>query len=697
MKNYAAKDIRNFAVVGHGGSGKTTLSEAMLSLSGKINRIGSIESGTTTSDYHHDEHQRQISIHSSPLHLEWDDIKFNLIDTPGYLDFIGEAISSLAVVDAAVVVVHAVNGIEVGTEQVWNYASNYRLPKIIVVNGLDKEHTQFDKILQQAKSNFGSNVFPLQLPVNAGPGFNQVVDVLRSELITYSTDGSGKYSEEELPEKWQEKIKELHEELIEYVAESDDTLLEKFFEEGNLSEEEMREGLHRAIQDQVFIPVFCTTATQNIGTARLMDFISKYGSSPVDRATIQAENADSGETIEVALDGSAPVVHVFKTISEAHVGELSFFRVYSGSVSTGMDLQNTTRGNSERFGQMFLMNGKDRTSVPSLNAGDIGAVVKLKDTHTGNTLTGPSNKVKLSSVKLPNSNIHLGIRSKLKGDEERIATGLSTIHEEDPTFIYRVDSELHQTVISGQGELHLQVSIDRLKRKFNVDVETFKPRIPYRETIRGKGSSKYRHKKQSGGAGQFAEVWMRIESKPRGEGIEFTHSLVGQSVDRVFVTSVEKGVNVSCTEGILAGYRVVDLKVDFYDGKQHPVDSKDIAFQMAGKQAFREAFMEAQPCLLEPILNIEIKVPDSFMGDVMGDMSSRRGKIIGIDAEGESQSIKAQAPQAEMYQYSTTLRSLTGGRGIHFEEFSHYEEVPRDMERKVVATAKAAQGTEDKE
>ena len=697
MKNYAAKDIRNFAVVGHGGSGKTTLSEAMLSRSGKINRIGSVESGTTVSDYHHDEHQRQISIHSSPLHLEWDDIKFNLIDTPGYLDFIGEAISSLAVVDSAVIVVHAVNGIEVGTEQVWNYASNYKLPKIIVINGLDREHTQFDKILQQAKSNFGSNVFPLQLPVNAGPGFNQVVDVLRSELITYSTDGSGKYSEEKLPEEWQERIKALHEELIEYVAESDDTLLEKFFEEGSLSEEEMREGLHRAIQDQVFIPVFCSAATENIGAARLMDFISKYGSSPVDRATIHAENVNSGETTDVALDGSAPVVHVFKTISEAHVGELSFFRVYSGSVSTGMDLHNTTRGNSERFGQMFLMNGKDRTSVSSLNAGDIGAVVKLKDTHTGNTLTGPSNKVKLSSVKLPNSNIHLGIRSKSKGDEERIAMGLSTIHEEDPTFIYRVDPELHQTVLSGQGELHLQVSIDRLKRKFNVDVETFKPRIPYRETIRGKGSSKYRHKKQSGGAGQFAEVWMRVESKPRGEGIEFTHSLVGQSVDRVFVPSVEKGVNFACTDGVLAGYRVVDLKVDFYDGKQHPVDSKDIAFQMAGKQAFREAFMDAQPCLLEPILNIEIRVPDNFMGDVMGDMSSRRGKIIGMDSEGESQLIKAQAPQSEMYQYSTTLRSLTGGRGIHSEEFSHYEEVPRDMETKVVAAAKAAQNTEDKE
>ena len=387
-------------------------------------------------------------------------------------------------------------------------------------------------------------------------------------------------------------------------------------------------------------------------------------------------------------------VHIFKTISEAHVGELSFFRVYSGSVSTGADLYNTTLNNSERFGQMFLMNGKDRTSIAKLNAGDIGAVVKLKNTHTGNTLTGTNNKVKLSSVELPSSNIHLGLKSKSKGDEEKIATGLATIHEEDSTFIYNVDPELHQTVISGQGELHLQVSIDRLKRKFNVDIETFKPRIPYRETIKGQGSSKYRHKKQSGGAGQFAEVWMRIESKSRGDGVEFVHSLVGQNVDRVFVPSVEKGVNAACTEGVLAGYRVVDVKADFYDGKQHPVDSKDIAFQMAGKQAFREAFMQAQPCLLEPILDIEIRVPEDFMGDVMGDMSSRRGKIIGMDAEGTFQLIKAQAPQSEMYQYSTTLRSLTGGRGIHSEKFSHYEEVPRDMESKVIAESKVSQEEE---
>ena len=691
MKDYAANKIRNFALVGHGSSGKTMLSEAMLLKSGEINRLGSIEAGSTVSDYHHDEHDRQISIHSSPLHLEWNETKFNLIDTPGYLDFIGETISSLAVVDAAIIVIHAVNGIEVGTEQVWNYSSDFGLPKTLVINGLDRENTKFDDILKQAKKHFGSNVFPMQLPVNAGPGFNKIIDVLRSELITYSTDGSGKFKEEELPDEWKGQVKELHQELIEYVAESDDTLLEKFFDQGNLSEEEMRKGLHHAIQNQILIPLFCTSANLNIGAARLMDFISKYGSSPIDRAIISAKDGATEEKIDVALDGKEPVVHIFKTISEAHVGELSFFRVYSGLIETGDDLHNTSRGNSERFGQMFLMNGKERTNVNRLNAGDIGSVVKLKDTHTGNTLTGPNNKVHLPSVDLPNSNIHLGIRSNSKGDEEKIATGLASIHEEDTTFIYNVDSELRQTVLSGQGELHLQVSIDRLKRKFNVDIETFKPRIPYRETIRGTGSSKYRHKKQSGGAGQFAEVWLKVESKQRGEGVEFTQSLVGQNVDRIFVPSVEKGVSAACIEGVLAGYRVVDLKVDFYDGKQHPVDSKDIAFQMAGKHAFKEAFLSAQPCLLEPVLIVEIKVPEDYMGDVMGDISSRRGKIMGMDTEGSFQKIKAQVPQSEMYHYSTTLRSLTGGRGIHSEEISHYDEVPRDMESKVTAEAKAAQ------
>ena len=684
MKEFRSADIRNFAIVGHGASGKTMLCEAMLACAGEINRMGSIETKNTVSDYHHDEHERQISIHSSPLHLEWMNKKFNIIDTPGYLDFIGEAISSLAVVDMAVVLLQAVNGVEVGTEQVWSFASKNNIPKVLVVNGLDREHTKFDEILNNAKGHFGKNVFPMQLPVNAGPGFNQIIDVLRSELITYNTDGSGKYIESDLPDEWKSRVEELHQELIEFVAESDDTLLEKFFDQGNLSEEEMRSGIHDAIQNQSFIPLFCTSASINVGVTRLMEFVSKYGSSPVDRGTVIAKSLKSDEEVSVNLDGDEPVVNVFKTISEAHVGDLSFFRVYSGSVNAGMDMLNTTRSKTERFGQMYLLNGKNRMSVNHLNAGDIGAVVKLKDTHTSNTLCSQKFQVIMDPVLLPNSNIHMGIIPKAKGDEEKLAIGLSTLHEEDPTFVYHVDPELHQTVISGQGELHLQVSIQRLQRRFGIEINTFKPRIPFRETIKGKGEAKYRHKKQSGGAGQFAEVWMRIEPKNRGEGVEFISSLVGQNVDRVFVPSVEKGVLSACEDGVLANYRVVDLKVDFYDGKQHPVDSKDIAFQIAGKGAFKEAFNSAQPCLLEPIMDVEVKVPEDFMGDVMGDVSSRRGKIMGMDNEGTFQVIKAKIPQSELYHYSTAIRSLTGGRGLHSESFSHYEYLPKELQKRFV-------------
>ncbi len=688
MKKYATADIRNFALVGHGASGKTCLSEAMLYNSKQINRIGTIEDGNTISDYHPGEQSRQISIHATPMVSEWNDKKFNFIDTPGYADFIGEALSSLAVVDMAVVVVNAVNGVEVGTEQVWQHASHNDIPKIIVINGLDREHVNFNNILNQCKERFGQNVFPMQMPVTTGHGMNKIVDVLRSELIEYDTDKSGKYTESKLPEDLQSQVDELHQSLIEYVAESDDSLLEKFFDQGNLSEEEMRDGIHAAVQNQTFIPLFCTVSTSNIGVSRLMDFIAKYGSSPVDRAQITALDANTGEETSVDLSGKDPVLFVYKTISEGHVGELSFFRVYSGRVSTGEDLYNTNREQNERFGQLFLMNGKERSNIGELAAGDLGAVVKLKDTHSGNTLCGSRTRVKLKPVDYPNPNIHAAIEIHSKGDEEKVAVGLSTLHEEDPTFIYRVDSELNQTVISGQGELHLQVLHDRLKRRFGVDITLKEPKIPYRETILGRGESKYRHKKQSGGAGQFAEVWMRIEPKQRGEGVEFCNSLVGQNVDRVFAISVEKGVNSACAEGVLAGYRVVDLKVNFYDGKQHPVDSKDIAFQIAGKHAFREAFMQAQPGILEPIMNIEVKVPENHMGDVMGDISGRRGKIMGMDSEGTMQIIKAQVPQGNLYNYSTTLRSITGGRALHSEVFSHYEQMPKDMEKKVVAASK---------
>ncbi|MEC8915921.1 MAG: elongation factor G [Candidatus Neomarinimicrobiota bacterium] len=682
MKQFQSSDIRNFALVGHGTSGKTCLAETMLKLGGETNRLGTIEDGSTTSDYHPGEKSRQISIHATPLHMEWMDTKFNLIDTPGYSDFIGEAIGSLSVVDLAVITIHAVNGVEVGTETMWNHATKLGIPKMLVVNGIDREHTKFDTILAQARSRFGNNVFPMQLPVNEGPGYNQNVDVLRTKLISYQGDGSGQMTEGELPDELKEKVKGLHEELIEYVAESDDTLLEKFFDEEGLSEEDMRNGIHQAIQDQTFIPLFCTSATSNVGVARVCDFISKYGSSPDDRKTITAHD-QQGNDVNVSLDGSDTVVQIFKTMAESHVGELSLFRVYSGKVKTGQDYHNSDRNTNERFGQMFILNGKNRTQVDQLSAGDMAGVVKLKDTHTGNTLCS-GKRVTLPSLDLPNPNIHAAIKSTAKGDEEKLAVGLSTLHEEDPTFVYRVDSEVKQTIISGQGELHLKVSTERLKRRFGIDINLEEPKVPFRETISGNGAAKYRHKKQSGGAGQFAEVWMRIEPQQRGEGIDFTQSLVGQNVDRVFVPSVEKGVNTACSDGILAGCKVVDIKIDFYDGKMHPVDSKDIAFQTAGKHAFREAFLSAHPCLLEPIIDIEVKIPEDYMGDIMGDISGKRGKIMGMDSDGSFQVIKAQIPQSELYHYATTVRSLTGGRGIHSESFSHYEKMPKEFEQRVI-------------
>jgi elongation factor G len=687
MKEYQPAEIRNFAIVGHASSGKTMLSEAMLACAGVINRMGSIAAGTTVSDYHDNEQQRQISVSASLMHLEWLGKKFNLLDCPGYADFISEGIGALRVGDFALVVVHANHGVGVGTDAVWRYATEDQIPKMLVLNAFDREETHFDDLLASIKEHFGDRVFPLTIPVNAGPGFNQVLDVPRNEIITYATDRSGKFTEAKATGIWAERVEALHKQLIEFIAESDDSLMEKYFAEGSLSEEEWRSGIHTAIQRQVFTPLFVTSAEQNIGVARMMDFIAKYGSSPVDRAKVAAHDMDERE-VEVKLMDPDPVCYVFKTMSEAQFGELSFFRIYSGTVRVGSDLHNADRRINEKIGQIYTLNGKTRVTVPALHAGDIGAVVKLKDTHTGNTLCGGKRVVKLPKVDYPKPNIHASLKATVKGEEDKIASGLAALHHEDPTFLHMVDSELHQTILSAQGELHLEVIADKLRKRYNVHVELHEPRVRYRETIRGKGESKYRHKKQTGGAGQFAEVWMRIEPKPRDTGVEFIQSLSGQNVDRTFVPSVEKGVMKACEEGILAGYRVVDVKIDFYDGKMHPVDSKDIAFQIAGYFAFKESFAMARACLLEPINMVEIRIPEDCMGKVMGDLSSRRGKIQGMDVEGAFQMIKAHVPAKELYRYSSTLRSLTGGRGVHQETFSHYEEMPREAEAKVVEESK---------
>ncbi len=663
------------------------LCEAMLAAAGEIGRLGSIANGSTVSDYHPGEKLHQISIHATPLRLEWLGRKLNVIDTPGYMDFISEALVALQVGDFALVVVHATQGPALGTDTVWRYAGQYGIPKILVVNGCDRENVDPEAMLARLRASYGARVFPLTWPVNPGPGFNQELDVMRSEIVTYARDGSGKYTESPAEGPWRERVTQWHRELIEYTAEADDALMEKFFEKGSLTEEELRAGEHTALQKQAFIPLFFTSAETNVGVARLLDFIAKYGSSPVDRMKINANDAN-GAPVEVALNGDEPVLYVFKTTHEDQFGDLSLFRVYSGEARLNQDLFNSDRKVAERLGQIYSLNGRNRTAVESLKAGDIGAAVKLRDTHTGNTLCSPKRVVVVPRVVFPKPNVHMALHLKAKGEEDKLAAGLAALHDEDPTFHYHVDAALHQTVISGQGELHLQIVCERLKRRYKIDFDLSEPRVPYRETIRGRGESKYRHKKQTGGAGQFAEVWMRVEPLPRNTGVEFNESLTGQNVDRVFVPSVEKGVNSACTEGILAGYPVTDVKIDFYDGKMHPVDSKDIAFQIAGKEAFKEAFRAAKPCLLEPIYNIEVRIPEEFMGNVLGDLSSRRGRIQGMDAADGYQIVKAQVPQRELYLYSASLRSLTGGRGFHTEEFSHYDHLPADQEAKVVAESR---------
>ena len=683
MKDHSPADIRNIALIGHASCGKTTLSEAMLACAGAIQQMGNVAAGTTVSDYQETERKRQFSVSASLLHCQWLERKFNLLDCPGYADFLSESLGALRVADLALLVVHAVQGPGSGSDAAWSHAGRAGLPKMIVVNGCDKPEADFERVLGQIREHFGPTVFPITLPVNPGPSFNQVLDVPRSEIITYQADRSGRFSETPAAGPWAVRVKELHRELIEHIAGSQDGLLEKFLSQGGLSEDEWRTGIHQAIQTQVFIPLFCTSAQANVGVARLMDIIAKYGASPVDRNQMAAGHPDGRET-KVAPTDPDPVCQVFKTLSEAQFGELSFLRVHSGRIKFGSELYNPTRGGTEKIGQCYLLTGKTRKAVPELCAGDIGAVVKVKHTHTGDTLCAASRPVLLPGVEYPKPNIHAALHSLAPGEEDKIAAGLAALHREDPAFLFQVDDELHQTLLSAQGELHLEVVVERLRHRHNVHVELIEPRVRYRETIQTPAEARHRHKKQTGGAGQFAEVCLRLEPKQRDTGIEFTQSLVGQNVDRAFVPSVEKGAARACQEGILTGHRVVDVRIDFFDGKMHPVDSKDIAFQSAGYFAFREAFSAANPCLLEPVHSVEVRIPEEFLGRVMGDLSSRRGRIQGIDTEAGVQVLKARVPAKELYLYASKLRSLTGGRGTHTETFSHYEEAPRQQQAKII-------------
>lgn len=696
-KEYTSDKIRNIALIGHGGSGKTTMSEAMLFTSGTSTRFGRVEDGSTVSDYHPDEIERKISINSSLLHCDWEGYKFNILDTPGYSDFTGEVLSSLRVADIAVVLLKAVEGTEVGTEIVWNYTKNYQTPTVIVVNKLDNENAEFDRSFGSAKTRFGNDVTLIQFPVNEGLAFDSVVDVLKMKIVTYNRDGSGKFTESDIPAELKERAEALHEELIEKIAETDEELMNKFFEDGTLHDADLQKGLKIALNSQKIFPVFCTAAGMNIGLASVLSFLVQYGPSPLERGPVAAMDIQKKQQLQVAPDPAAqPSLFAFKTISEQHVGELSFFRVYSGTVTPGLDLTNISNGKSERLGQIFVMNGKERRDVAKLVAGDIGAVVKLKDTHTNNTLSSKAFSVTYPTIQFPEPVIRMAIAAKSKGDEDKIGTGLHYLHEEDPTFLVQVDGELSQTVIAGQGELHLLIVTKRLKEKYGVEVDLKEPKIPYKEAIKARvEEAEYKHKKQTGGRGQFGHVYLKLEPLPRGTGFQFEDEIVGGVVPGRFVPAVEKGVIETMTRGVLAGYQIVDVRVTIFDGSYHSVDSDEHSFKIAGAMAFKKGFLEAKPVLLEPINEIEVIVPDEYMGDVMGDISGRRGKISGMESEGPFQKIKALVPMSEIHKYSTILRSMTQGRGVYRTKFNHYEELPREQAEKVIAAKEKAKEEDD--
>jgi elongation factor G len=690
MKEFTSDLIRNVVLVGHGGSGKTSFAEACLFVAGTTNRLGRVEEGNTVSDYRADEIERQISINAALLNCEWRGTKINLIDTPGYTDFTGEVIGGCRISDIALVFLKAVEGVEVGTEITWQHARNLKNATFFVVNKLDNENADFEKTVQDARERFTHDLIPIQFPLEQGLGFESFVDLLRMKALKFTRDTRGKFTEIDIPESAREKANAMREQLIEQVAETDEKLLDVFFSSGTLTDDQLRDGLRSGIRKRAIFPILCAAGSHCVGIASALDFIVDYCPNPAQVEEITGAlpgAAADAAPVKVKCDaGGPPVLFVFKTVSEPHVGELSFFRVYSGSVAPGLDLVNNTNGKTERLAQLFTMNGKERKEAGRLLAGDIGAVVKLRDTHTNNTLSNKSLSIVLPGIPFPQPVISMAIHAKAKGDEDKIATGLHSLHEEDPTFMMVVDGELHQTVISGQGELHLNTIIHRLKAKYGVEVEMVEPKIPYRETIRGRANEiEYKHKKQTGGRGQFGHVWIKVEPLPRGSGFEFEDAIVGGVVPGRFVPAVEKGIIESLENGVIAGCKVVDVKVTLFDGSYHDVDSDEHSFKIAGRMAFKKGFKEAKPILLEPIYEIEVTVPEDFMGDVMGDISSRRGKILGMDTNGSQQVIKALVPLKELFRYSTTLRSMTQGRGMHRQKFDHYEEMPREVAEKIIA------------
>ncbi|MBI1342691.1 MAG: elongation factor G [Terrimonas sp.] len=698
MPEFDTSHVKNIVLLGHAGSGKTTLAECMLYEAGIINRRGTIEERNTVGDYHELEQERGNSIFSKLMHTKWRGYKINILDTPGYDDFVGEVISALRVADTGVMLLNAAMGVEVGTDVIWDYTEKFKTPMIFAVNKLDQDKADFDKTVQQAKDHFGASVTVVQYPLNQGLGFNTIIDVLKMTMYKFPLEG-GKPEKLPIPEEERERANKLHQDLVEAVAVNDETLMEHYLEKGELDEDEMRKGLKQSLINHDIFPVFCLSAARDMGSGRLMGFIDNVCPSANEMPAQVTQNNTS-----LPSDANGPaVIFIYKTVSESHVGDMSYFKVFSGTLKSGMELINETTGSSEKFNQLFMMEGSKRINTNELVAGDIGATLKLKNTHVNNTLHIKGKNLELEPIVFPNPNMSIAIEPAKKGDEEKLSQALHQLREEDPTLIVEVSPELKQTLIYCQGDMHLAVAKWKIEHLHKVEVKFEKPRIPYRETIRKMAESSYRHKKQSGGAGQFGEVYMRIEPwhegmpDPKGLNVRgrdeypldwggklvFYNCIVGGAIDTRFLPSILKGVMEKMQEGPLTGSYVRDVRVSVYDGKMHPVDSNDISFKIAGLQAFRQAFNQADPQLLEPIYHVEVLCPDELTGSVMGDLQTRRAIVEGMDTEGHFQKIIARVPLAEMDGYSSAVRSITQGRAKFKMHFKEYAAVPYDLQRKL--------------
>ncbi|HTS42871.1 MAG TPA: elongation factor G [Puia sp.] len=700
MTNYDTSHVKNIVLLGHAGSGKTTLAECMLFEAGLTTRRGSIEERNTVSDFYELEQERGNSIFSKLLHTQWRGYKINILDTPGYDDFVGEVVSALRVADTGVMLLNASFGVEVGTDIIWEYTEKFKTPMIFAVNKLDQDKADFDKTVRQAKDHFGRNVVVVQYPLNAGLGFNTIIDVLRMTMYQFPDEG-GKPQKLPIPAEEKEKADQLHKELIEAIAENDEGLMEKYFDKGELDEDEMKIGLKKAMINHDLFPLFCICAKRNMGSGRLMGFIDNVCPSANE---MPPQKTKSGELLPCDANG-VPCIFIYKTISEAHIGDMSLFKVYSGTIRSGMELINESNGVNEKLNQLFVVEGAKRTSVNELTAGDIGATIKLKHTHVNNTLHVRGKNYELPPIEFPSPLMSIAIEPAQKGDEEKLSIALHQVQEEDPTVIVEVSQELKQTIIHCQGELHLAVIKWKLEHiSKNLVVKFNKPRIPYRETIRKSIQSNYRHKKQSGGAGQFGEVYMQVEPwkegmpDPKGFSVRgrdeykldwggklvFLNCIVGGAIDLRFLPSILKGVMEKMQVGPLTGSYVRDVRVSVYDGKMHPVDSNDISFKIAGLMAFKQAFQQADPQILEPVFTVTVLCPDELSGNIIGDLQTRRAIMEGIDTEGHFTKIIARVPLAEMSDYSSSLRSITQGRAKFRMEFYEYVPVPFEIQRKLI-------------